>query len=271
MTESPYPLAFSTLGIPGRPLAEALELAAAHGYAGLELRCHDEEPVHTGLDRTARAAVARAFTQAGIAPLTVASYVRVAAPGDDADIDSALREHVELAADIGAPFVRVFPGARDDPPAVGDERAVRRLAAIAPFAANLGVRVLLETHDSHGSALAASRVLSHVDPRGTGVIWDTMHTHLAGDTPDEAVRLLAPHLGYVQVKDIAGPDDRTPLALGAGSLPLEEALRALTAVGYRGWLAWEYEARWFPAAAPLPPQLAAGRAWLARRRAVERP
>jgi sugar phosphate isomerase/epimerase len=258
-------LAFSTLGIPGRPLVEALELAAAHGYCGVELRCHEEEPIHTGLDRAARAAAAKAFTDAGVTALTVASYIRVAGPRDDADIDSALREHVELAADLGAPFVRVFPGAGDGPPLAGDERAIRRLAAIAPFAADHAVRVLLETHDSHRSAAAAALVLSRVDPRGTGAIWDTLHTHLAGDAPDCAARLLAPYLGYVQVKDVAGPEDRTPVALGTGSLPLEESLRALAAVGYDGWLAWEYEARWFPAAAPLPPQLAAGREWLARR------
>ena len=42
-------LAFSTLGVPGLPLPDVLRLATTHGYHGVELRTHPEEPVHTGL------------------------------------------------------------------------------------------------------------------------------------------------------------------------------------------------------------------------------
>ena len=54
-------LAFSTLGVPGLPLPDVLRLADEHGYHGVELRAHAEEPVHTGLDPAERGAVAAMF------------------------------------------------------------------------------------------------------------------------------------------------------------------------------------------------------------------
>lgn len=249
-------LAFSTLGVPGLPLDSVLQLATDNGFQGVELRAREGEPVTTALDADARAAVTARFADAGIEPLTVAAYARVAADGDDAPVLEDVRAHVRLAADIGAPFVRVFPGGADLPPAQADENAVRRLVTLAPFAAGLGVRVLLETHDSHSRAADASRVAALVGHEGVGVIWDLMHTWRGGETPADSFAAAAPYLGYVQVKDIASQDRTTPLALGDGVLPLRDCVDALAAGGYDGWLCWEYEAAWYPEAAPYPPLLA---------------
>ena len=59
-------LAFSTLGVPGLPLADVLGLATAHGYHGVELRTHPEEPVHPGLGPAERADAAARFNAAGV-------------------------------------------------------------------------------------------------------------------------------------------------------------------------------------------------------------
>ncbi|CAM5470481.1 hypothetical protein SGRIM128S_04888 [Streptomyces griseomycini] len=59
-------LAFSTLGVPGLPLADVLRLATEHGYHGVELRAHPEEPVHPGLTPAERADAAAAFEAAGV-------------------------------------------------------------------------------------------------------------------------------------------------------------------------------------------------------------
>jgi sugar phosphate isomerase/epimerase len=253
--------AFSTLGVPGMPLESTLELAARTGYDGVEWRCADDEPIRLGLTASERATVRDAFRRHGVEPVGLATYVRVAAPGDDEPIVAALREHLRLAADLGVPAVRVFPGGGDDPAGDADARGVRRLRAVAGDATEAGVRVLLETHDSHRAAADAARVVARVGSPAVGVLWDTQHTHRAGDAPADAVRELLPYLGYAQVKDTAAADDRTPVALGAGALPLAETLAALIAAGYDGWLVWEYETRWHPDAEPLPPLLAAGRAW----------
>ncbi|NSC21843.1 sugar phosphate isomerase/epimerase, partial [Streptomyces albus subsp. chlorinus] len=141
-------LAFSTLGVPGMPLPDVLDLAGRAGFHGIELRAHPEEPVHPGLERRARREVAERFADAGLAPLCVAGYPRMAATGDDAPVLAEVRDLLELAAGLGAPYARVFPGG-DGGGAEADATAVRRLERAAAMAGDLGVRVLLETHDSH--------------------------------------------------------------------------------------------------------------------------
>ncbi|MER6343148.1 sugar phosphate isomerase/epimerase family protein [Streptomyces sp. NPDC001595] len=259
-------LAFSTLGVPGLPLPDVLRLAASHGYHGVELRAHREEPVHPGIDAAERADVAAGFKAAGVELLGLAGYARVAAPGDDEPVLEEIRGLVELAGDLGAPFVRVFPGADvvGQPMAEADAIAARRLGVAAELAADADVRILLETHDSHRTGADAIRILGPVGHRHVGALWDVMHTWLGGEQPSETYAALAPHLGYVQVKDIASADDSAPLPLGEGVLPLAECVEVLSRHGWDGWLCWEYEKRWYEAAAPLPGLLTAGHDHLAR-------
>ncbi|MFH8792470.1 sugar phosphate isomerase/epimerase family protein [Streptomyces sp. NPDC017941] len=265
-------LAFSTLGVPSMPIQDVLELARTHGYHGVELRAHPEEPVHTGLGAAARAEVAGRFKEADVEVLGVAGYARVAAPGADEPVLDEIRELLALARDLGAPYVRVFPGGSPDDStepdpgdlAAADEIAARRLGTAAEYGADAGVRILLETHDSHRTGAAAARVLGPVGHRHAGALWDVMHTWLGGEQIADSYAALAPFLGYVQVKDIASADDTTPRALGTGVLPLAECVELLTRNGYDGWLCWEYEKRWYEEAAPLPELLGQGRELLTR-------
>lgn len=258
-------LAFSTLGVPGLPLPDVLRLATTHGYHGVELRAHPEEPVHPGLDMAQRTDAAAEFKAAGVEVLGIAGYARVAAPGDDAPVIEEIRRLLDLARDLGAPFVRVFPGgSAEQSREEADATAARRLGTAAEYAGDVGVRILLETHDSHRTGADAIRVLGPVGHRQVGALWDVMHTWLGGEQPSETYAALSPYLGYVQVKDIASAADTTPLALGTGVLPLTECVDVLCRNGWDGWLCWEYEKRWYEAAAPLPDLLAAGRDHLAR-------
>ncbi len=257
-------LAFSTLGVPGLPVPEVVALATAHGYHGVELRAHPEEPVHPGTSPAERAEAAALFRASGVEVLGVAGYARVAAPGDDAPVLEEIRGLLRLAHDLQAPYVRVFPGAdAARPREESDATAARRLGAAAEDAAALGVRILLETHDSHRTGADAIRVLGPVGHKHVGALWDVMHTWLGGEQPSQTYAALAPHLGYVQVKDIASAEDTTPLPLGAGILPLAECVEVLARQNWDGWLCWEYEKRWYEAAAPLPDLLGAGREHLA--------
>ncbi len=258
-------LAFSTLGVPGLPIPDVVRLAATHGYHGVELRTHPEEPVHPGLAPNQRADIAAEFKASGVEILGLAGYARVAAPGDDAPVLDEIRALLELARDLGAPSIRVFPGAGPEQSTEeADATAARRLGTAAEDAADLGVRILLETHDSHRTGADAIRVLGLVGHRHVGSLWDVMHTWLGGEQPSSTYAALSPYLGYIQVKDIASADDTTPLPLGAGVLPLTECVELLSREGWDGWLCWEYEKRWYESAAPLEGLLGAGREHLSR-------
>ncbi|WP_369201079.1 sugar phosphate isomerase/epimerase family protein [Streptomyces sp. PU-14G] len=249
-------LAFSTLGVPGAPLDDVLRAATRSGFHGVELRAHPEEPVHPGLGHRERKQVAEQFADAGVELLCVAGYPKMAASGDDAPVLAEVRALLHLAHDLGAPYARVFPGGDTDPDEA-DVIAVRRLTQAAGIAEGLGVRVLLETHDSHRTGADAARVLGAVDRPGAGALWDVLHTWRGGEEPQRSCELLAPYLGYVQVKDVPSRQDTTPLPPGEGALPLAEVVEVVTREAdartpahgqWTGaeWLCWEYEKRWYP-------------------------
>ncbi|MFJ4833002.1 sugar phosphate isomerase/epimerase family protein [Streptomyces sp. NPDC088747] len=249
--------AFSTLGCPNAGVREVARLAREHGCTGVELRCDPPEGLLT--PRTPPAELAETvdlLDRAGVRTRWLAGYVRVADPGvTDTECLLALAELTALAAEVGAVGIRVFPGA-DRPGPEADARAVRRLRAAAPQAADAGTSLLLETHDSHPGGADAARVLSAVDHPAVGAVWDVLHTWRAGESPAESAVLLAPWLRHVQVKDAVSRQDPRPCLPGTGAVPLDAVPAALTAVGYRAHLSLEWEKRWYPEIPGLPQALA---------------
>jgi sugar phosphate isomerase/epimerase len=245
------------------PLAAFLTLATAHGCRDVELRAAAGEPVHVGLDAPERRAVRRACERDGIRIVAVASYVRIASV-DPAG--QALSDHLRLAADLGAKGVRVFAGG--DGSAEAEARAVRRLAEAADLADALGVRLLLETHDSHPRGEDVARLLGHIDLTGApvGAIWDLVHPWVVGEDPTETWRHLAPYLSHVQIKDIATRRlGATPVLAGTGVMPLDEIAEVLREHDYAGPLVLEWEKPWHQDIPDLEDALAAAARWLAGR------
>src|SRR3954454_9443479 len=116
--------AFSTLGCPGAPLDHVVELAKGNNISGLELRTAPDEFTNTGLSATQRRELRTRIEDAGLEIFAVSSYVKLCAVEEQ-----PLEEHLELAADLGARGVLVFPG--DDPadgtpegPSAGEIRAL---------------------------------------------------------------------------------------------------------------------------------------------------
>ncbi|MEU6075996.1 sugar phosphate isomerase/epimerase family protein [Micromonospora sp. NPDC047074] len=263
------PLAFSTLGCPGMTLSSVVEIAADQGYDGVELRAGPDEPVHTGLDGPQRQLVSRQLTAAGVAALSVASYVRVCDPdADDDGIVSAGLAHARLAHDVGASYLRVFPGGQRAPGATDadDLRGARRLAQIIAASAGLGVRVALETHDSHGRAADVRRIIDQPGCAEAVVIWDVLHSWLGAEDPAASFDLLADRLAYVQIKDVVSRADLTPRPPATGALPLAEVAAAIRDRGSGGWLSWEYERAWHPREPSLATLAPGVRRWVQSQR-----
>jgi len=246
-------LAFSTLGCPGLRIAGVADIAARHGFSSVELRAAPGEPVHLGLEPAGRHDVVTALAARRVDVLALASYVRVADPAadDDAVVADGLA-HGRLAADLGASYLRVFPGGPADAETArdhGDAAAVRRLLRLRDGLAGSGVVVALETHDSHPAGADVGRILDRCP--GVLAIWDALHPWRAGEPAHRTAAALGGRLAYVQVKDVASVDDLAPLPPGAGVLPLPSMADALRANGYHGAVSWEYERAWFPDATPL--------------------
>lgn len=223
------------------------------------------------------------------------------ADGDDGDAGDARAGHpandpvlaellaaVDLAAALSAgnahqgAQVRVFPGAGLEPCGLGEEpsvamaaadlRAARRLNAAAGHARDLGVGILLETHDSHPRASDVARILAHVAADApVKVIWDLMHPWRHDEAPEQTAALLAEALAYAQYKDglrTPGTHDVVLTLPGEGQLPLlrmNELASELAAVqGISDpWISLEWERAWHPELPPVAQALAALKTLLA--------
>lgn len=204
-----------------------------------------ERHARVALGSSERRRPAAEFRAADIELLSIASYVRVADGSvSDQECLAGLRAHCALAHDLCAAAVRVFPGAAEPSSAAGD-RAVRRLNEAARTSP---VRLLPETHDSHPRARDVARVLERVAHPAVGASWDVRHTWLAEDHPDESAELLRLWLDLVQLTDVPGRHDRTPVLPGKGALPLAEVMSALRTVGYHGPCPWSWRSAGTPAA-----------------------
>lgn len=243
--------AFSTLGCSGIPLREVAALAARAGYRGVELRVAEGEPVNVDMDASARAAAARTLREYDVIPVSIASYVRIAADDvADSDVVADAVAHGVLAADLGAWYLRVFPGGNAPGHVVAE-----RLEAIVAALDSSGVTIAVETHDSHPTVTGAAGLIA--DQPDCALIWDVLHPWRSGESVAQSAAALAGRLAYVQVKDVASVVDLTPLAPGEGGLPLAVVAEALAGASYDGWISWEYEQLWFPDCPPLE-QLAEG-------------
>ncbi|MFD1933926.1 MULTISPECIES: sugar phosphate isomerase/epimerase family protein [Nonomuraea] len=253
-------LAVSTLGMPGESLESAIEIAVKGGCEGLELRLHPDTGVHAGLSPAERDAVRERIAGAGLAIAALAGYVGICDPEpSDSSVEAALLADLGLAADLGAPGVRVFP--RGDDPAVG----ARRLRAVADTAASLGVRVFVETHDKMPTGAALAELLARTGrPDAAVALWDLLHPWRNGEPLEETLAALTPYLAYVQVKDAVSATETTPVPLWSGSVPLDAAGELLRAHGYDGWVSLEWERTWYPQVAPVEEILPGASAWVAR-------
>jgi sugar phosphate isomerase/epimerase len=240
-------LAFATLGCPGAPLDHVIKLAQGNNFTGLELRTAADEFTHIGLTAAQRRELRTRIEDAGLEILALSSYVRICSVEDQ-----PLEPHLELAADLGARGVRVFPG-DDQPgtaeaPSAGEIRALDRVTT-----ASREIPILLETHDSHSAGRQVAGLCSLFDANVPGhnvrAIWDSSHTWSHGETPAEAFEVLRPWLEFVQIKDADSRQDFRPVAIGAGDFPIKELLKVLDGTDYP--LSLEWELKWHPELPPL--------------------
>jgi sugar phosphate isomerase/epimerase len=248
-----WQFAVSTLGMPGVPVAEAVRIATSHGCDGLEIRTHPDEEVHLGLSAHRIGSVRKQIADGGLEIACLAGYVKVCAPGPDEPVVSGLRALIELAHGLGAPSVRVFPG--------GDGDALPRIGAVLDELRDSGVRLLVETHDSHPTGEAAARLVTPFGaPDLVAVIWDALHPWRSGETPAQTRAALGEYLGYFQLKDAVSKEDKTPVSPGDGAIPLAECAELLRT--WSGWVSLEWEKAWYPEISSVDTPLHAAADWL---------
>jgi len=274
-----YPLAFSTLGCPDWTFEHAAEQAAKNGYAALEVRLLDGQIIPPDLPPRRQKEIKAVLESTGVSIIALGLSTRFSSP--DADERAAnlaqLKRYIELAEDMGVPMVRTFGGNVETGSTLDQaiEWVGQNLAAIAPFAEQHGVTVLLETHDAFCRGAEVARALQHVDSPAIAAVWDVHHPFRMGESIEDTWRLIGPRVRHVHIKDARlRPDGSWQLVLlGQGEVPCRDVLALLAREGYGrptrsfGFISAEWEKKWHPEIEEpeiaMPQHAETLRAWMA--------
>ena len=254
--------AFMSVSTPELTLAEMLSLAKDLGYDGIEPRIDAEHAheVEVAAPAARRKELKRQAADSGVALCCVATSCRCADPAKAEQAVAEMRERIDLAADVGAPRIRVFGG--QFPESVSREQAIEAtaaaLGAVADHARDRGVTVCMETHDAWCDPSHVAAVMGKVDHAAIAVNWDIMHPVRTGvATIEESFEALRPWIKHLHVHDGVTVDGKLELRpIGTGEIDHGRAIELLAAMRYGGYISGEW-IKWEPHETHLPRELAA--------------
>ncbi len=249
------PLSFTTLGCPGWTLHQIVENAAAMGYNAVDFR-----GLLAALDITTCAeftselpATKRLIADYGLAVSGIATSARYAVvdPQELQHNFDETRRNMALAAELGAPVLRVYGGRVPDGHTVESilPTVVENLRKIGDEAEGYGVTLALETHDDWTNSTVFARLMREVAHPRVRVLWDLHHPYRTNGEPAALTYgNLSPFTISTHVKDSVPTADggHQYVLLGEGDVPLKEMLDLLVAGGYNGYAILEWEKRWIP-------------------------
>jgi sugar phosphate isomerase/epimerase len=254
------PIGFSTLGCPKWEWEKILAVAAEHGYAALELRglmgqmdlTKRPEFAPDRIEQTKKDVASRNLK---ISCLGASSHMHETDPARRAAQMDEGRRFIDLASQLGVPYVRVF-GDKLIPNASREE-SVRQVAAglreLGEYAAPKNVTVILESHGDYTDSPTLAAILQQAGGKGVAFLWDAHHTFAAsGEPPDVTVKQLGRFIRHTHLKDSkkTGSSDpakaREYVLTGDGDVPVRDQVRQLVKMGYRGYYSFEWEKMWHP-------------------------
>ena len=248
-------LAFSTLGCPDWEIPKIAETAQQLGYQGVELRA-----VGGSLDLLERPEFTSAqirttlgqFVDRNIEVCCVDTSCAFHSPVErerSIQVDVAVA-HAELATQLQAPFIRVFPD-KIQAGATREETRDYIVESLTKIAHRLPdeVAVALETHGDFARSEAARDVVTRVDHPQVKLIWDVANSVAAGDSIEQASKTAQPFLSHIHLRDaqpVEGSEHWLPVLAGNGSVSFIETLKAIDKLGYNGYVCFEWEKYWHP-------------------------
>lgn len=248
------PLGFSTLGSPKWDWLQTLDFAAAHGFAGIELR-----GLQQTMDLSKRpefqpdrlAQTKRELAARGLAVPCLGASVNLHEQ-DTAKLGVAMaetRRFIDVASRIGAPYVRVF--GNEWVKGMGREAVLayiaRGLRELGEYARPRGVTVLLESHGHFVDSPTLAELMRLADSPAVAILWDAHHTHVAKESPETSVALLGKWIRHTHLKDsLPEGAGRKYVLTGRGEVPVKRQIEVLARSGYRGFYSLEWEKRWHP-------------------------
>ncbi len=246
---------FSTLACPDWSVETIITNARQWGFDGIEWRGGADGHIQPTSSPAERAALRRQMQDAGLFSVAVTAYSTFVSEDPKARLANAeqLIQHLDLAAEIGADYVRTFVG-EFDPPQTHQEMIPRIIEALQPcveHARRVGVGIAVEHHDSFVHTASIVPILDALPDACLGAVWDIANAYSVGDTAEQGIQNLEGRIFYVQIKDGVGQHSGWRLTdVGRGEVPLRRGLELLKAANYSGAYSIEWEYAWHPELEP---------------------
>ena len=256
--------AFSTVACPTWTLSQVAEVAERIGVLGVELRTHGHgstmlacEPALTSSEK-----VRATFDRVGVQPFCLATSIRFDEPifppvlgrvfSDTEASVRAGKSAVDLAREIGCPYVRVFGfelhGDESRPNALA--RILDRLGKVLDHCRNTGVKLLIENGGSFPTATGLAELIDRAGSPFLEAAYSPAVAALAGESLRNGMNVLGDRLAAVKLRDLRAGK---ACALGRGDLRVGNTLDTLRDDGFDGWVVAELDLAWLPAATDPAP------------------
>jgi sugar phosphate isomerase/epimerase len=223
-------LSFMTFVCPDWTTERIVQFARKAGYDGVEIRVDEghKHGISSASSAPSRRAARELFADEGVGIASVATSVQFASPAAETHKKNlaAARANLDLAADLGAPVVRIFAG--------GGIRtltadAARQVAAafdeVGEYAKAAGACPILECgHDIIKGAAEAAEVIRRVRTRNFGALWND------SKMDDATFAALKDRIRHFHVHDeVLDPNNENLVALA----------RRMRTIGFRGYVSLE--------------------------------
>ena len=236
---------------------EMIDSLAALGFNGLEMAARP--PVlNVATSEQERARLRSHIGQSGLQLVNIACYAGEAQHGlnaaDQAVRDKATRDienHLRLAADVGSPCMRVFPGGEPErhgvisDPQKAFEISVSGIQRLATVAVDLNVTMLIENHPESiaGSAEQTVRLVEAIARPNVRILYEPSNLLVFAGRDDHrhGFEVQKSWIRHVHIKDqIRKPDGTYEVTVaGRGIVPWSDIVGWLGSTGYDGFLSFE--------------------------------
>jgi sugar phosphate isomerase/epimerase len=248
-----FPIGFSTLGCPDWSWDRILDFAEQYAFSAVELRilqgntdlptCREFSPGR--IQQSKKDIAARGLR---ISCVDTSAYMdEPDATKREVQLADAQR-FIDLACELGAPYIRVFGNEMVGPPAEAIALVAKCLRQLGDYAGPKNVTVLLETHGAFVRSDTLLDIFKQADSSRVALLWDAHNTFVgSGEDPAFTVSQLGKYIRHVHLKDSVGKGDQEHYVLtGRGDVPVKRQVQLLVDIGYQGSYSFEWEKAWHP-------------------------
>lgn len=231
-------LSFSTRGWQNLVWDEIVEAAIESEFNGIELYDVQKQPSLTEkngpLHKYNATATYRFLKDKGLEIPCIDSSCDLASDASCIETVTAL---MDIAKSVHTPYVSVVVLSEND------EVVRERLSQLVKTAEEKDITILIKTSGVYANTSTLRDLLESYACDQLGALWDVHHTYRDFDeSADTTIKNLGAYVKHVHLRD--SDDKDTYNLIGEGNLPVDEFLRALTSINYKGMISLEWKTEW---------------------------